>query len=204
MDHVKLRLGLLNSVGQQKGVDSLIVTDLIDLARNRAISDAVLLSGDEDVRVGVQVAQSLGVRIHLLGIAPSRSSQSKQLRQEADTCAELDKLVIGKFLQIAPTPVATSLPTTTATPAVLPAPPAITTPTSIDAALQAVASDLAKALTGPDVSNLKVVFASSSQIPPEFDGKLLARSGAALSRKLTGAESRKLRGMFISAVKAKP
>lgn len=35
--NVKLRLGMLNSQGQQKGVDSLIVTDLIDLARNKAI-----------------------------------------------------------------------------------------------------------------------------------------------------------------------
>ncbi|MHA1559978.1 MAG: NYN domain-containing protein, partial [Alphaproteobacteria bacterium] len=78
-DDVKLRLGFVNSHGQQKGVDSLIVTDLIELARLGSISDAVLLSGDEDVRVGVQIAQNYGVRIHLLGIAPSRGSQSHQL-----------------------------------------------------------------------------------------------------------------------------
>ncbi|MFD2184320.1 hypothetical protein [Rhodoplanes azumiensis] len=53
LDNVKLRLGLLNSAGEQKGVDSLIVTDMIELARLGAICDAVLLSGDEDVRVGV-------------------------------------------------------------------------------------------------------------------------------------------------------
>ena len=41
-DDIKLRLGILNIHGKQKGVDSLIVTDLIDLARNRAICDAVL------------------------------------------------------------------------------------------------------------------------------------------------------------------
>ena len=46
--------------GRQKGVDSLIVTDLIELARNHAISDAVLLAGDEELRIGVQIAQSLG------------------------------------------------------------------------------------------------------------------------------------------------
>ena len=40
-ENVKLRLGQLNSVGQQKGVDSLIVIDLTELARNKAISDAV-------------------------------------------------------------------------------------------------------------------------------------------------------------------
>jgi hypothetical protein len=46
LDNVKVRLGFVNSVGEQKGVDSLIVTDMITLARNRAICDAVLVSGD--------------------------------------------------------------------------------------------------------------------------------------------------------------
>ena len=50
---VKVRLGFVNSVGEQKGVDSLIVTDMINLARNRAVADAVLMSGDEDLRAGV-------------------------------------------------------------------------------------------------------------------------------------------------------
>ncbi|MDP1731532.1 MAG: NYN domain-containing protein, partial [Devosia sp.] len=62
LDDVKLRLGFVNSHGEQKGVDSLIVTDLIELARLKSVSDAVLLSGDEDVRVGVQIAQNYGVR----------------------------------------------------------------------------------------------------------------------------------------------
>jgi uncharacterized LabA/DUF88 family protein len=73
LDNVKLRLGLLNSVGEQKGVDSLIVTDMIELARLGAICDAVILSGDEDIRVGVQIAQNYGVRVHLLGIVPASS-----------------------------------------------------------------------------------------------------------------------------------
>lgn len=79
-DDIKLRLGFLNSAGQQKGVDSLIVTDLVELARNHAISDVLLMSGDEDVRIGVQLAQSFGVRVHLLGVEPCRGSQSVQLR----------------------------------------------------------------------------------------------------------------------------
>ena len=81
-DGIKLRLGYLNMAGEQKGINTLIVTDMIELARNGSMCDAVLVSGDEDVRVGVVVAQSFGVRVHLLGIAPSRSSQSKQLRME--------------------------------------------------------------------------------------------------------------------------
>ena len=88
---VKLRLGAIAYTGRQKGVDSLIVTDLIELARNHAISDAILLSGDEDVRIGVQIAQTYGVRVHLLGIQPlgdNQGNQSRLLRQEADTSTE--------------------------------------------------------------------------------------------------------------------
>jgi NYN domain len=104
LDNVKVRLGLINSAGQQKGVDSLIVTDLIELARLGAICDAVLLSGDEDVRVGVQIAQNYGVRVHLLGIEPSRGSQSKALLQEADTTGEWTKATVARFLSIRSSP----------------------------------------------------------------------------------------------------
>lgn len=55
-------------------MDSLIVTDLIALARNQAVTDAVLLSGDEDVRIGVEIAQGYGVRAQLVGIEPSEKS----------------------------------------------------------------------------------------------------------------------------------
>ena len=98
LDDVKVRLGFINSAGQQKGVDLLIVTDLIELARQKAVCDAILLSGDEDVRVGVQIAQNYGVRIHLLGIAPTRGSQSLPLMHEADTTHEWNADTIRKFL----------------------------------------------------------------------------------------------------------
>lgn len=100
LDHVKLRLDFVNTFGQQKGVDSLIVTDMINLARNRAIADAVLLSGDEDLRVGVQQAQEFGVRVHLLGIKPARGSQSLFLMQEADTHHEWGAPELAAFLSV--------------------------------------------------------------------------------------------------------
>lgn len=99
LNDVKLRLGQLNSEGQQKGVDSLIVTDLIELARNKAICDALLLTGDEDIRVGVQIAQSLGVRVHLLGFVGPKGNQSISLQQEADTLEIWDKPKVASFLR---------------------------------------------------------------------------------------------------------
>lgn len=98
MEDVKLRLGIVTPTGRQKGVDSLIVTDLVELARNGAITDVVMLSGDEDLRIGVQIAQSFGVRVHLIGIQPSRGSQSLTLLQESDTTTEWKRADVNVFM----------------------------------------------------------------------------------------------------------
>ncbi len=90
---VKLRLGRINKKNQQKGVDALILLDLVALARERAISEAYLLSGDDDLREGVRVAQGMGVRVTLIGIPTSDGSrnQSKELVNEADKSVMLNK-----------------------------------------------------------------------------------------------------------------
>ena len=67
LDDVKARLGFATSSGQRKGMDSLMVTNVIALARNGAMEECMLLSKDEDLRVGAQQAQGVGVRVHLLG-----------------------------------------------------------------------------------------------------------------------------------------
>ncbi len=97
-DNVKPRLGQINDFGQQKGVDSLIVTDLVELSRNGSIGDALLLSGDEDVRIGVEIAQNYGVRVHLIGIDTGKGSQAKSLRMAADTLNEWSATEVKKFL----------------------------------------------------------------------------------------------------------
>ena len=97
---VKMRLGLMTKTGRQKGVDGLIVADLIELARNGAITDAVLVSGDEDVRIGVQLSQSYGIRVHLLGIGIGQRNQSNTLRQEADTVSEWNRADLGVFMSV--------------------------------------------------------------------------------------------------------
>ncbi|KAF4410352.1 MULTISPECIES: NYN domain-containing protein [Streptomyces] len=83
---VKVRLGNLNANNQQKGVDSLIRTDLESLARHRAISDAVLIGGDEDLVSAVEAAQGYGARVHLWGIeAVSGRNQADPLLWEVDS-----------------------------------------------------------------------------------------------------------------------
>lgn len=99
---LKLRLGVINGAGQQKGVDTLIVTDLVELARNRAISDAVVVSGDEDIRIAVSLAQSFGLRVHLLGAGNIARNMSRTLRHEADTVAVLPEEWLKDHLEFAP------------------------------------------------------------------------------------------------------
>lgn len=78
---VRLRLGRLVR-GEQKGVDSRIVRDLIVLARDEAIAEAFVLAGDEDLCEGVEEAQDQGVRVTLIGVPGL--NQSRLLIQQAD------------------------------------------------------------------------------------------------------------------------
>jgi hypothetical protein len=82
---VKLRLGRI-SHPEQKGVDARLLLDLTTLAREHAIASALVLSGDEGIREGIAVAQSLGVRVTLGAVAlpEGRPSLAATLIHEAD------------------------------------------------------------------------------------------------------------------------
>jgi uncharacterized LabA/DUF88 family protein len=184
---IKIRLGQVNSAGEQKGADALIVTDMIELARNHAMSDAVLVSGDEDVRVGVVLAQQFGVRVHLLGINPARANQSRSLQQEADTTVVWDAPIVQKFLTYAP-PV---------TP-----PPAVVA--AAGAALDTMIEPLITALSPPDLAALKALFATNAQVPGEHDRALLRVGRAHYGQTtLTTNERATLRGTFVRLIIAR-
>lgn len=178
---IKCRFGTINREGQQKGVDSLIVTDLIELARIQAISDAIVVSGDEDVRVGVQVAQSFGVRVHLLGLHPARGSQSSELIAEADTHHEWGADCVSTWLSV------------------------LNDETPLDSAdlaleihdtdwLQWVTNERATSIS-PEQANEILDFAKANrdQIPPDFDRPTLALARKVLGRDLDHHEKRNLR-----------
>lgn len=198
--NVKVRMGALNSHGQQKGVDSMIVIDMIELARNHAISDAVLLSGDEDVRVGVQFAQTYGVRVHLIGITPSRGSQSLSLIQEADTHIEWDATTIQQFLSLrpaadAPLPVVPSQPTQATVAKIAPQDDA--------AVLHAVVASVVAELVATDITNLVQYWKTQNGVPREFDGRMLGKARDTLGRELSRDEIRNARQMFRALASSK-
>ena len=99
---VKLRLGRVGADGRQRGVDALIAGDLVSLARNRAMADCILLSGDDDLRVAVAEIQQLGVRVHLIGVRPAHRTQSRLLRQDADSTSEWGAAVLRVFMRCRP------------------------------------------------------------------------------------------------------
>jgi hypothetical protein len=95
---VKLRLGNLNARGQQKGVDAQIRADMEALARHRAITDAILVAGDEDMVPAVEAAQAFGVRVHLWGIEPPYgTNQAERLVWESDTVEVLERSFLEPY-----------------------------------------------------------------------------------------------------------
>ncbi|HEY2551042.1 MAG TPA: NYN domain-containing protein [Streptosporangiaceae bacterium] len=111
MPWVKLRLGNLNARGQQKGVDAQIRADMEALARHRAITDAVLVAGDEDMVPAVEAAQAYGVRVHLWGIEPPYgTNQAERLVWESDTVEVLERSFLEPYFtrQLVPEPAASA------------------------------------------------------------------------------------------------
>jgi len=108
---VKVRLGNLNARGQQKGVDAQIRSDLEALARHHAVSDTILLAGDEDMVPAVEAAQAYGVRIHLWGVEPPYgTNQAERLVWESDTVEIISADFLRSYFSRAPAPVPVPVP----------------------------------------------------------------------------------------------
>lgn len=195
----KVRLGLVNQRGQQKGVDSLVVTDMLTLARNRAMAECVLLSGDEDLRVGVQQAQEYGVRVHLLGIKPARGSQSVLLLQEADSTHEWTADDLRSFLDCRPA-VATPVAPSEERPLAVTSGRGSETILSTSSTLRSVAREVASEVASAEITSLVAQIQATNRRPPELDGRLLARSRASVGRDLDASQKSEVRADFLNAL----
>jgi uncharacterized LabA/DUF88 family protein len=190
LPNVKLRLGRLNAKNQQKGVDALIYRDLMTLAQQRAICEAFLLSGDEDLREGVRAAQDQGVRVTLIGIDPVSQdyNQSRDLVHEADEVVHLDKSQLATLLS----PVKS---------AALPVLSEIGSPPAPDLGElgRAFARQWLGRATDTELASLKAQF---PRIPKTLDVELLRSAEQALLTSLRGSDEqhRLLRRSFWSEV----
>jgi hypothetical protein len=97
-----VRLGRMVQ-GRQKGVDSLMVRDLMTLAQARGMVTAFLVTGDDDIREGMTQAQDLGVRAVLVGVPGN--NQAHTLIWESDEHLVLAAEFWSPHLtRVAPTP----------------------------------------------------------------------------------------------------
>ncbi|MGO9221667.1 MAG: NYN domain-containing protein, partial [Streptosporangiaceae bacterium] len=98
---LKLRLGRARP-GRREGVESEIRRDLTTLARNNAISDALLVSAEEDLAQVVADVQDLGIRVTIVHITVGGNwTISRSLRQECDDIIEIGEGHLRPFTQLA-------------------------------------------------------------------------------------------------------
>ena len=197
-DDVKFRAGVVNPAGQQKGVDSLIVTDLIELSRNHAISDAVLLSGDGDLRIAVQIAQRFGVRVHLVSIEPTSfddQSRSQLLSQEVDTTTEWSRSDVGQLLTLKPGFDVVEESSGSAGPSEI--------VDEVKSTLEQAVDEIIGSLVESEMDDLAEKIQRDSRIPEEYDRRLLnaARSNTDGNRFLEPRETNYLRNKFRERIR---
>ena len=98
---VKLRLAKMRP-GRREGVESEIHRDLTTLARNKAVSDAMVVSAEEDLGPVIADVQDLGMRVTLLHIAVENSDWtiSRALRQECDDIVEISSAHLRPYVEL--------------------------------------------------------------------------------------------------------
>jgi hypothetical protein len=82
-------------------VESEIHRDLTTLARNKAVTDAMVVSAEEDLAQVVADVQDLGMRVTLLHIAvEGNGTIPRALRQECDDIAEIDSAHLRPYVEL--------------------------------------------------------------------------------------------------------
>jgi hypothetical protein len=102
MPGIKLRLAKLRP-GRREGVETEIHRDLTVLARNHAISDAVVVSAEEDLAQVLSDVQDLGLRVTIVHVTVDGNwTISRSLRQECDDIMELTSAHLRPFVDVIP------------------------------------------------------------------------------------------------------
>lgn len=166
LENLKLRLGRVVA-GRQKGVDSMLTRDLMTLARERAISVAFVVGGDEDLREGVIAAQDLGVQVVLLGVAATKSNQSFTLINECDGHLVLGRDQLAAYFK----PASTDAPSVAADTALQANLPPNSQPEEVASSIARTAAE--NWARGVDTQLLRLVAARFPGLPKDIDAPLL-------------------------------
>jgi len=180
MPRVTVRLGALTrSDGRwaQKGVDAAMHAELTELARNRACSDIVLVTGDGDLLPGLMSAKEHGVAVHLWAVqaADGDYNQSEDLVAEADERRVLDRSWITEAVRA------------TEPPGVCP--PQSASRPEIAAILSAPLPEPAKNGSAPPQPAAETAVAAAAAPPAQ--GEEEAEAGAGAGKSVTGVPTPK-------------
>jgi hypothetical protein len=97
---VKLRVAKMRP-GRREGVEGEIHRDLTTLARNKAVSDVMLVSAEEDLAQVIADVQDMGMRVTLLHIATDGDwTISRTLRQECDDIVEISAAQLRPYVEL--------------------------------------------------------------------------------------------------------
>jgi hypothetical protein len=97
---VKLRVAKMRP-GRREGVEGEIHRDLTTLARNKAVSDVMLVSAEEDLAPVIADVQDMGMRVTLLYISDDDGREiSRALRQECDDIVEISAAQLRPFVEL--------------------------------------------------------------------------------------------------------
>jgi NYN domain len=97
---IKLRVAKIRP-GRREGVETEIHRDLTTLARNNAISDALVVSAEEDLAQVIADVQDLGMRVTLVHIAVDGNwTISRALRQESDDIMEIGGEQLRPYVEL--------------------------------------------------------------------------------------------------------
>lgn len=208
VDDVQLRAGTVNGKGQQKGVDSKIVIDLIELATNHAISDAMIVTGDGDLAIGIELSQRRGIRVAVLGVEERsvgvRPVQSSEVTDVADRVIRIGAADLAPYLGYVPntTPPTSSPqpPTTVVSPAPsTPAQPATATTVQPVDIISQVAQFIASTQQPFDAST---TITAQGRVISAIDRKLLVFIATNINRRLTQQEKEQARQEFCTSIQA--
>jgi hypothetical protein len=102
MPGIKLRLAKLRP-GRREGVETEIHRDLTVLASNHAVSDAVVVSAEEDLAQVLSDVQDLGMRVTIVHVTVDGNwTISRSLRQECDDIMELTSAHLRPYVELIP------------------------------------------------------------------------------------------------------
>jgi uncharacterized LabA/DUF88 family protein len=97
---LKLRLGRVRP-GRHEGIETEMHRDLSTLARNGGISDAIVVSGEEELAEVIAEVQDIGIRVTLVHITVDGNwTVARLLRQECDDIVEIGGAHLRPFVDL--------------------------------------------------------------------------------------------------------